>query len=139
MLLRPLRSITRSISRFRQVQSANQVSIFDPPTDIITHQPSLGVQFPFHKDAFLFKAPIDPSKVISCHTSFCDAVRASSGARIWTIREVLLQLPIRRLREFVISQSGFKFRITPDTDLSHRGLQHEYLEESLSGLSRSTL
>jgi arginine deiminase len=139
MLLNTHSFTTRGIARLRQVQSANQVSVFDPPTDIITHQPSLGVQFPFHKDAFLFKAPIDPSKVISCHNSFCDSVRSVSGARIWTIREVLLQLPIRRLREFVISQSAFKFRITPDTDLSQKGLQREYLEDSLSGLSKDRL
>jgi arginine deiminase len=139
MLLKSLPFTSRGISRFRQVQSANQVSIFDPPTDIITHQPSLGVQFPFHKDAFLFNDPIDPSKIASCHTTFCNAIREASNARIWGIREVLSQLPVRRLREFIISQSGFKFRITPDIDLSHKALQQEYLEESLSGLSKDRL
>jgi arginine deiminase len=122
-----------------QLRSSSQISIFDAPTDIITHRPALAERFPFHLDAFLYQNPVNPQEASMTHQVFCDAIHKASGARVWTVRDVLHELPIARLRDFVIEQSDCKFRIMPSTATDRELMRRDYFDRSLSGLSKDHL
>jgi arginine deiminase len=70
---------------------------------------------------------------------FGDAVHKATGARVWTVRDMLLQSPAARLRDHVIDQSDCKFRIVPSTAVDRELMRLEYFDRSLSGLSKDHL
>jgi arginine deiminase len=129
----------RHFSHSPQVRSGHQISIFDGPTDIITHRPDLAERFPFHLDAFLYQDPVNPQEAAQSHKVFCDALHKASGARVWTVRDVLRQIATPRLRDIVIEQSNCKFRVSPNTPSDRELMQRDYFDRSLSGLSKDYL
>jgi arginine deiminase len=129
------------LSRFSslQVRSTRQVSVFDAPTDIITHCPSLTECFPFHLDAFLFQSPPNPQRAADAHQQFCKQLSAMTQARVWTVREVLSNMPSSRLRELVFEHSHCRFRVVPGALPQKELMQKDYFDESLSRLSKQYL
>ncbi|OHT06876.1 Amidinotransferase family protein [Tritrichomonas foetus] len=124
-----------------QVGSLVQVSEFDRPTDIITHCPSIETGFPFHLSAFLYEHPPNPEEAVKCHDMFRKTMQDISGARVWTVREILSQFSPEELRNFLIDFSTINFLIAPGKqpeELRHKE-QRQYIEYSLSNLSISDL
>ena len=133
-----------AIRRSLKAGSVSQVSEYAKPTDIITHVPTLAERFPFHLDAFLYQNPPDPIGTTKCHERFRNLLHSVSGARVWTVREVLNELRISDLRRMVIDASNVRFVIQPTTDseikIRHKKeLSIKYLDYSLSGLSKNHL
>lgn len=132
----------RRIARKTEIQvgSMVQVSEFDRPTDIITHCPTLGERFPFHLDAFLYQKPPNPTKAAECHQRFRDILHKETGAKIWTVREILNQLTISELRSLVIDTSNVKFKVVPSSSVNFSKLMtREYINYSLSQLKKDYL
>jgi arginine deiminase len=133
-------SVVRRFARApRQLRSVRQVSVFDAPTDVVTHTPTRTECFPFHLDAFLYESPPNPQEAARAHERFCEAVGGASGARVWTAREVLGQLPSARLRDLVIQHSDCKFRVVPNSRADAALMRRDYFERSLGGLSKEYL
>ena len=137
-----------SISRFLDVKVPNikaaslrQISELDQPTDIITHPPTVATQFPFHLDAFLFDTPPDPKSALKCHENFQTALTQISGAKVWSIYEILEKLPSKDLRRFLIETCDINFSIDTDSDLEpvKEKISPDYLDYSLSNLSKHDL
>ncbi|KAH0785903.1 Amidinotransferase family protein [Histomonas meleagridis] len=125
----------------KKVSSLVQVSEFDRPTDIITHCPSIETGFPFHLDAFLYEHPPDLNKATQCHDNFRKLMNQICGAKVWTVREILSQVPLSKLRQFLVDFSTINFRISPGSqpqELKHKE-QRSYIEYSLSNLSANDL
>ena len=125
----------------RQLNSVNQIAEWFKPTDIITHCPTLADRFPFHLDAFLYESPPSPDQAAQCHNQFCKLLEKESGARIWTVREILKQMTPERLRTLVIDSSKIRFDISPSVKISQfsEKMQREYFYFSLSNLSKENL
>ena len=133
-----------SVNKNVQVSSFFQVSEFDQPTDIITHCPSLAERFPFHLDAFLYQSPPNPSMAAKCHRQFCDLLHKETGARVWTVREILSQLSSAQLRDLVIRSSDCKFQVSAGVDTKsdpnlQRMMNRDYFDYSLSKLNKDHL
>jgi arginine deiminase len=129
----------RPFSRSNQLRSAKQISVFDMPTDIITHTPTRTECFPFHLDAFLYESPPNPQEAEKTHQLFCKMVGDASGARVWTARDVLREMSSSRLRDLVIEHSDCKFRIVPNSKADRALMRRDYFDRSLSGLSKEFL
>lgn len=124
-----------------QVGSMSQVSEFDTPTDIVTHCPSLAERFPFHLDAFLYQTPPNPQKVIDTHKKINDFLAKETNSRIWTVREILSQMNVSKLRKLLIDSSDCRFSIAPGTKLDgqKKKMSFNYLDYSLSKLNKDSL
>ncbi|KAK8887061.1 hypothetical protein M9Y10_038097 [Tritrichomonas musculus] len=124
-----------------QVGSLVQKSEFDTPTDIITHCPSIETRFPYHLDAFLYEHPPDPDQAVQCHNKFRQIMHDITGARVWTVREILSQFSPPDLRKFLINFSTIDFFISPGKQPEeYRHKQKiEYIDYSLSNLSVNDL
>ena len=141
-----LSSLRKSFNRFFstnlcQVGSLVQVSEFDTPTDIITHCPSIETRFPYHLDAFLYEHPPNPDQAVQCHDKFRQLMHDICGARVWTVREILVQFPPSKLRELLINFSTINFLISPGKqpeEFIHKQ-KIEYIDYSLSNLSANDL
>lgn len=137
-----------SLSRFNSksvlkqlVKSTCQVSEFDTPTDIITHCPSIETRFPFHLSAFLYENPPDPDKAIETHGKFRQILHEASGAKVWTVREILKLMDKKDLRDVLINFTNIKFNLMPGfpSDDTKQKIKHQYLDYSLSRLSKDYL
>jgi arginine deiminase len=128
-----------SRSLLHQTKSIQQVSVFDPPTDIVTHTPSRVECFPFHLDAIFCESPPNPEEAARTHQQLCRTISDASGARVWTVRDVLHQLSFPRLRDLVIQQSDCKFRIVPNSKADPALMHRNYFDRSLSRLSKEHL
>ena len=138
-----LTSIPKFFSRSNKllVGSTVQISEFDKPVDIITHSPDIETRFPFHLSAFLYEHPPNPEKAQVCHEKFRKNLHKFCGARVWTVREILLKSSEQELRQNLIDFSLIRFRLS--NDINSRDLkektQREYIEYSLSKLSKNNL
>ena len=135
-------SLARWSSRpARQVGSLVQVSEFDTPTDIITHCPSIETKFPYHLAAFLYEKPPDPERAVACHDEFRRLMAEKTGARVWTVREILMQFTVEELQTALIDFSTINFRISPspNTPADETKLRKDYIRMSLSKLDKASL
>ena len=138
-MLRSLSTLRRPVPRQLQVGSAVSFCEFDTPTDFITHCPSLAERFPFHIDAFLYHSPPSPREAADCHKEYRDFLHHVTGARVWTVREVLNQIPTSELRSLVIDSSEVRFRVQPDSRTDAELMSRDYMDRSLSRLSKDAL
>ena len=138
-MLRSLSTLRRPVPRQLQVGAAGCFSEFDTPTDFITHCPSLAERFPFHIDAFLYHSPPSPNDAVKCHQEYRDLISNVTGARVWTVREILGQIPTSELRSLVIDSSEVRFRIEPDCKADAELMKREYMDKSLSNLGKDAL
>jgi arginine deiminase len=133
---------SRFISTSTMLASSKiQVSEFDPPTDIITHCPSLEICFPFHTEGMLYHSPPDPDKAIECHNNFRKVLSRLTEAKVWTVREILSRLPLERLRELLFSFSSVRFDVQPGrrTETEQDKFTTKYILDSLSLLQADNL
>jgi arginine deiminase len=105
-MLAMTRTARRPLSSLFQTKSCIQISEFDRPTDIVTHCPSVETHFPFHLAACLYQEPPNPDKLAACHDAFRKVLRERTGARVWTVREVLRSFPPEVLRERLIASAA---------------------------------
>jgi arginine deiminase len=78
---------------------------------------------------------------MKCHDTFRKVLAELSGARVWTVREILNQTSIEDLRDRVIACSTICFNIRPgprDREFE-RKTTTAYIRESISGLDKSHL
>jgi arginine deiminase len=129
----------RRFARALRLRSTKQVSVFDAPTDVITHTPTPTECFPFHLAAFLYESPPNPVEAARAHNAFCKIVSDASGARVWTVRDILGEMSEARLRDLVIQHSDCKFRIVPNSKADRELMRRDYFDRSLSGLSKKYL
>jgi arginine deiminase len=137
-----------SVSRFIKTKVPNikasslrQISELDQPTDIITHPPTVATQFPFHLDAFLFDSPPDPISAQRCHDNFKTALAQISGAKVWSIYQILEKLETKDLRRVLMETCNINFGIGTDSNLDPiaEKISPEYIDYSLSNLSKHDL
>lgn len=140
MLHQLRRTITSKVPNLKAA-SFRQLSEFGNPTDIITHPPTVATQFPFHLDAFLFGQPPDPIEALKCHENFQIALSQISGAKVWSIYEILEKLSSKELRNILIQTSEINFHIDTDVPLEplRKKISPEYIDYSLSNLSKHDL
>ncbi|KAH0787186.1 WASH complex subunit 7 [Histomonas meleagridis] len=121
--------------------ATHQVSVFDTPTDIVAHCPSLAERFPFHLDAFLYQSPPSPERVIESHKKMCALLAKESGARVWTVREILSQMSEEKLRSLLLDSADCKFEISPNAKLDNlsKKMSRNYFDYSLSKLNKDNL
>ena len=143
------KQMLQSISRFSSnlqlkkplVKSFSQISEFDHPTDIITHCPGVETRFPFHLSAFLYENPPDPDKAVECHNLFRKALHDACGAKVWTVREILKEMPVEKLRSTLIDFTDLQFDVVPGipTEQMRKQITKDYISYSLSRLSKDNL
>ena len=121
------------------VKSTIQVSEFDCPTDIITHCPSIETAFPFHLAAFLYERPPNPDAAMECHKKFREIMSRVSGAKVWSVREVLALKSSEDLRKFLIDFCDIKFCVSAGVDPTGEKLKKRFIDNSLSKLSKDNL
>ena len=134
-------SFFKNSTKLPKVKSFYQASELDKPTDIITHCPSIETRFPFHLSAFLFEHPPNPIKAEECHKNFRKILHDVSGAKVWTIREILNEMPISELRSSLIDFTKINFSINPSeiTPEIQSKIRKDYIDFSLSKLSKDHL
>jgi arginine deiminase len=109
------------------------------PTDIITHCPTIETQFPYHLAALLYEAPPNPDHATECHNNFRKVLAELTGAKVWTVREILRQFPLEKLLEQLLSFSTVTFDIRPGNQQDREKFSTDYVRKSLSRLQQDNL
>lgn len=140
MLASLSRNITSKVPKIL-ASSLRQISELDTPTDIITHPPTVATQFPFHLDAFLFDTPPDPIAAHKCHENFQTALAQISGAKVWSVYDILKKLSEKELRRILMDTCDISFKIDIDIQIDpiSQKISPEYIDYSLSNLSKHDL
>jgi hypothetical protein len=116
-----------SHSLLHQTNNMQQIPVIGPPTDIVTHTPSRLECFPFHLDVIFCGSPPNVEDAARAHQQFCCPISDTSGARVSTVCDLVLQ------------QSDCKFRIVPNSKDDPALVHRNYFDRSLSRLSNECL